>query len=741
MPDVILHKMRDLRRHSDHLRRTLIEDYRPFFKDETFFRLPTRPPESPDDIGVTLTCTALMSFCLGEKADDFFGTNGNRDALRDALDAQLKKLLDHNWITASLSQNNAFTAALVVRSAAMLARANLTDANCLTDIKRTVDDVEVRRDPVTKAEQSGEPIDDTSRKLKDKSVLDICKTLLTTAPEGFAVQKYPPTPTIAYWVVDGASMASGLELDQDNAKDVAEWASLTFAKRISLVASNHQSMMDPVSLAMSACLCRVLRRIARVQPAVHSILARALPTESELRAGVKMFFDHQNSAGVWGKYFPLFHYPDAGANHCWHFEVVEAILNEFPEMLTDESILDCLRRSLDWLNENRIEYLHGGEVYAGWNSGSDVRALESGEPESWPTGVAHMCLARLSARLSEQIHVRVLEKYKDQVQIHWKKQEDVWDDFLDCDVSPELGTVRNVFQSEIIEKAEHDIDSLGWSLPGDDPKRDPKRLKPSFELSERRSALLFGPPGTSKTTIAEIVAKRLGWPLLELSPSDFLRAGLDGIYNQVNEVFDDLLDLYGVVVLFDEMDALVQRRDHDEEGSDAEMSVEQKFLTTSMLPKILRLRKQARVIFFMATNHRKEFDSAIIRAGRLDMLILMGPPRYDEKIKRIDKWCKGEPDDKIEEARKRIEEWVTNTPQAPNQDHLGLFTYGEMKEFIATLKRETEEPILIDALEKLGATKLNEFISRWEQDKITLQRGSGERVRFEKEDKDASKLQ
>lgn len=741
MSNDTLEKMRDLRRTSDQLRRTLVEDYRPFYKRDTFFRLPTRPPKSAKDVGVTPTCTALMSFCLSEKADEFFETDGDLDALSKKLESQAKKLLAHDWITASLSQNNAFTAALVVRASSMLVNSNLMKANSLIDIKRAKENVEVKRNHATGDVEEGGTIDDESRKLGNESVTGICAKLLETSPAGFSVQEYPPTPTIAYWVIDGMSMIPNLKMKKGNAKKIADWASLTFAKQISLVASNHQSMMDPVSLAMAACLCRTLRTTARMQPDVHSVLARALPTDSELRAGVKMFFERQNTAGVWGKYFPLFHYPDAGANHCWHFEVLEAIVNEFPEMLNDVFILDCFQKSLDWLDENRIEYLHDGQVFSGWNSGSDIRALESGEPESWPTGVAHMCLARLSDRLSEQIHALVLEKYKDQVQIYRKKHKDAWDDFLDCDVSPELGTVRQVFQAEIIEKAEEDIESLGRSLPGDDPDYDPKRLRPSFQLSERRSGLLFGPPGTSKTTIAEIVAKRLGWPLLELSPSDFLRGGLDGIYSQVNEVFDDLLDLYGVVVLFDEMDALVQRRDSEEDGDGGGMSVEQKFLTTSMLPKILKLRKRARTIFFMATNHRKEFDSAIIRAGRLDMLILMGPPRYDEKIKRIDKWCKGETDDQVRESRKKIDEWVTNTPGDPNKDRLGRFTFGEMKEFIATLKKKGGESILTKALDKIGAGELNALIADWEASKITLHQGSRERVRFDEEDTGASKLQ
>lgn len=61
-----------------------------------------------------------------------------------------------------------------------------------------------------------------------------------------------------------------------------------------------------------------------------------------------------------------------------------------------------------------------------------------------------------------------------------------------------------------------------------DPIRSDPRGLPSFS---RRSVsvLLFGPPGTSKTTIVKAVADGLGWPVVFLSPGTFIERGLEYI--------------------------------------------------------------------------------------------------------------------------------------------------------------------------------------------------------------------
>jgi SpoVK/Ycf46/Vps4 family AAA+-type ATPase len=262
------------------------------------------------------------------------------------------------------------------------------------------------------------------------------------------------------------------------------------------------------------------------------------------------------------------------------------------------------------------------------------------------------------------------------------------------------------------------------------------------KLSQRRSALLFGPPGTSKTSLVEAVAERLGWPYLEITPSHFLQRGLEQIYVQANAIFEDLMDLSGVVILFDEMDALVQRR----EGGAERIDVTRQFLTTSMLPKLAKLHKKARVLFFMATNHQREFDPAIKRPGRFDLLVRMGPPTWEEKLRGLRKWLrektKEDTDKEVDAVKTQLEAWGKEHTEL--RDMLSLFTFGEMNELMDHLRR-TDPSGRVSA--QLGTLKYDGFralVKESFENTITLRRSDKTRNptydEFEA-DRDAVKVQ
>lgn len=143
---------------------------------------------------------------------------------------------------------------------------------------------------------------------------------------------------------------------------------------------------------------------------------------------------------------------------------------------------------------------------------------------------------------------------------------------------------------------------------------------------ERRttSVLLFGPPGTSKTTIAMAVAEGLGWPVLLLNPGTFIERGLEYIEAQARSVFDKLLSVNRAVVVFDECDELF--RDRKPRPESEQVRGITAFVTASMLPKLQDLHDRGRVVFFICTNNFHAMDPAVKRGGRIDHVIGVGPP-------------------------------------------------------------------------------------------------------------------
>jgi len=138
------------------------------------------------------------------------------------------------------------------------------------------------------------------------------------------------------------------------------------------------------------------------------------------------------------------------------------------------------------------------------------------------------------------------------------------------------------------------------------------------------STLLFGPPGTSKTTIVKAVAEGLGWPIVFLSPGTFIERGLEYIEAQARQVFDKLMRLSRAVVLFDECDELF--RDRQPSSASEQTRGITAFVTASMLPKLQELHDRGRVVFFICTNNFAFIDPAVKRGGRIDHIVGVGPP-------------------------------------------------------------------------------------------------------------------
>lgn len=303
-----------------------------------------------------------------------------------------------------------------------------------------------------------------------------------------------------------------------------------------------------------------------------------------------------------------------------------------------------------------------------------------------------------------------------------------------------LTTLKKVIEEELLSKAS--------------ALNDEKLIR--VGLPTPRSALLFGPPGTSKSRLAKAIAEYLGWPIIVITPSEFLGKGLEQVHAQVDERFRDLMDLRKAVVFFDEMDALAQTREgdspsapeesdqlgskdeiHSERRSGGDLDVTRQLLTTSMLPKLANLWDQRRVIFLMATNHKQHLDPAITRPNRFDLLLCVAPPAWTSKVSAE----KLAAILSIADANHVEKHLLRLAPKGSKAaERLDLFTVAELGIFLHHLKRQKEEPNVLSALKQLTISEFDGILEVWAATSITLRTGSRTLAEF-KEDVQQSRRQ
>ena len=136
------------------------------------------------------------------------------------------------------------------------------------------------------------------------------------------------------------------------------------------------------------------------------------------------------------------------------------------------------------------------------------------------------------------------------------------------------------------------------------------------------TVLLFGPPGTGKTTFAKAIAGRLGWPFIELLPSK-LESGDGSMSAELRDAMNDLLQLDHVVVFIDEFDEIASAREHNPST---------KGVVNELLKMIPAFRSAPGHLLVCATNFVADIDSAVLRPGRFDLVIPIGPPDLSARL-------------------------------------------------------------------------------------------------------------
>lgn len=290
-----------------------------------------------------------------------------------------------------------------------------------------------------------------------------------------------------------------------------------------------------------------------------------------------------------------------------------------------------LSKSLTFMQSGyREAELDDGRPSAGW---ANDQARQPDVVESWSTALAVQLLLRV---LRIERHARqnaILTKYRvirpDPNRREWLRWYDL------------AGPVSLVRSEEAEQaRAHRELDRVSDPSASGAVRRaawvDVVRpvLQDAFDRPQAvRSFLLYGPPGTRKTSMVKAIAGALDWPLVTLAPPDFLRGGIAAFEAQAEQIFRDLLHLRRVVVFFDECEELFRRRTVI---NSPEHRTQSDFITSGMLPRLQDLRDGRWVIFAIATNTElDEIDPAVSRFGRLDGQQRIGHPEVGAQTRYL----------------------------------------------------------------------------------------------------------
>ncbi|WFP15657.1 ATP-binding protein [Citricoccus muralis] len=149
------------------------------------------------------------------------------------------------------------------------------------------------------------------------------------------------------------------------------------------------------------------------------------------------------------------------------------------------------------------------------------------------------------------------------------------------------------------------------------PLSDPE-LSEEFGVVPPRAIVLFGPPGTGKTTFAKGIASRLEWPFVEVFPSR-LAASPKGLAGELRETFEKIDELDHAVVFIDEVEEIAVRR-----GGEPPSPMQG--VTNELLKIIPNFREKPGRLLICATNFIRALDPAFLRHGRFDYVIPIGLP-------------------------------------------------------------------------------------------------------------------
>jgi len=240
--------------------------------------------------------------------------------------------------------------------------------------------------------------------------------------------------------------------------------------------------------------------------------------------------------------------------------------------------------------------------------------------------------------LAKEAAISVLRKLLPQMKLD--KEEKIPQEILEqlivnhSDFTEALKTVRPSAMREVLVETPN----VDWNSAGglDSVKQElrevvewPMKYSESFEkmgIRPSKGVLLYGPPGTGKTLLAKAVAKESEANFIQVKGPSLLSMWVGKSEEGMRKVFERARQVAPCVIFFDEIDSLAGKR-----GQETGTKVTERVLN-QLLAEMDGLEDLNDVLVIGATNRPDMLDTALLRPGRFDKILLVNAPEEEGRL-------------------------------------------------------------------------------------------------------------